>query len=197
MFKDICREADVPVQTFVNRSDMAGGSTLGNFSKYPGSVKYRGHPTAAACHAFPVRNIRHKDTAYTDQSGSGIFSLRPYILPYFCFYCCISLCSNLCSFPFKIPSYTVATIGFSLDNLICAVLSICIHAFHSRLLRPRSDRHGLSASSGTASSHAMTSTKSYCTSPAFILSRTSEAHCRPFTTARSAPLCRPTALSLL
>lgn len=32
MFRDICREADVPVQTFANRSDMAGGSTLGNIS---------------------------------------------------------------------------------------------------------------------------------------------------------------------
>lgn len=32
MFKDICRRAEVPVQTFVNRSDMAGGSTLGNIS---------------------------------------------------------------------------------------------------------------------------------------------------------------------
>ena len=32
MFRDICRSADVPVQTFTNRSDMAGGSTLGNIS---------------------------------------------------------------------------------------------------------------------------------------------------------------------
>ena len=32
MFRDICDTAGVPVQTFVNRSDMAGGSTLGNIS---------------------------------------------------------------------------------------------------------------------------------------------------------------------
>lgn len=32
MFRDICRTADIPVQIFVNRSDMAGGSTLGNIS---------------------------------------------------------------------------------------------------------------------------------------------------------------------
>lgn len=32
MFKEICRKAEVPFQTFVNRSDMAGGSTLGNIS---------------------------------------------------------------------------------------------------------------------------------------------------------------------
>lgn len=31
-FKDICSRAEVPFQTFVNRSDMAGGSTLGNIS---------------------------------------------------------------------------------------------------------------------------------------------------------------------
>ena len=29
---DICRRADVPVQFMVNRSDIAGGSTLGNIS---------------------------------------------------------------------------------------------------------------------------------------------------------------------
>ena len=32
IFKKLCREADVPYQTFVNRSDIAGGSTLGNIS---------------------------------------------------------------------------------------------------------------------------------------------------------------------
>lgn len=30
--RDICREHDIPLQTFVNRADMAGGSTLGNIS---------------------------------------------------------------------------------------------------------------------------------------------------------------------
>ena len=32
IFKDICDRAEVPYQPFVNRSDMAGGSTLGNIS---------------------------------------------------------------------------------------------------------------------------------------------------------------------
>ncbi len=32
MFQDICGTADIPIQIFVNRSDMAGGSTLGNIS---------------------------------------------------------------------------------------------------------------------------------------------------------------------
>ena len=32
LFKRICERADAPYQTFHNRSDMAGGSTLGNLS---------------------------------------------------------------------------------------------------------------------------------------------------------------------
>ena len=31
-FRDLCRRADVPVQTYTNRSDIPGGSTLGNIS---------------------------------------------------------------------------------------------------------------------------------------------------------------------
>lgn len=32
VFRQICRKADIPVQTFYNRADMAGGSTLGHIS---------------------------------------------------------------------------------------------------------------------------------------------------------------------
>lgn len=32
IFRELCRRAEVPVQTFVNRSDVLGGSTLGNIS---------------------------------------------------------------------------------------------------------------------------------------------------------------------
>ncbi len=32
VFREICRKADVPLQVFANRSDMRGGSTLGNIS---------------------------------------------------------------------------------------------------------------------------------------------------------------------
>lgn len=32
LFKSVCREAQVPYQTYCNRSDIAGGSTLGNIS---------------------------------------------------------------------------------------------------------------------------------------------------------------------
>ena len=32
LFRKICQKADVPVQTYCNRADLAGGSTLGNIS---------------------------------------------------------------------------------------------------------------------------------------------------------------------
>jgi aspartyl aminopeptidase len=38
VFEEICRRADVPVQHFANRSDRAGGSTLGNLSNTQVSV---------------------------------------------------------------------------------------------------------------------------------------------------------------
>ncbi len=39
MFRTICSEADVPVQTYTNRSDQAGGSTLGNISNAHLSIR--------------------------------------------------------------------------------------------------------------------------------------------------------------
>ncbi len=38
VMKDICRQADVPYQVYANRSDIAGGSTLGNLSTAQVSV---------------------------------------------------------------------------------------------------------------------------------------------------------------
>ena len=38
LFREICRGAEVPVQTFANRSDLRGGSTLGNISSAQVSV---------------------------------------------------------------------------------------------------------------------------------------------------------------
>ena len=32
LFREICKRADVPVQVYLNRSDVPGGSTLGNIS---------------------------------------------------------------------------------------------------------------------------------------------------------------------
>ena len=38
VFQAICDDADVPTQTFANKSDMAGGSTLGNLSNMQASM---------------------------------------------------------------------------------------------------------------------------------------------------------------
>ena len=37
--KKLCKETEVPVQTYANRSDIAGGSTLGNISNTQVPVK--------------------------------------------------------------------------------------------------------------------------------------------------------------
>ena len=39
MFRDVCKRAGVPLQTFANRSDMAGGSTLGNIANRHLSIR--------------------------------------------------------------------------------------------------------------------------------------------------------------
>ena len=39
VFKAICQKADVPIQTFTNRSDVIGGSTLGNISSTQVALK--------------------------------------------------------------------------------------------------------------------------------------------------------------
>ena len=53
IFKELCTKAGVPYQTFVNRSDIAGGSTLEYF-QYAGSYEYGGYRSASAGHAFTI-----------------------------------------------------------------------------------------------------------------------------------------------
>lgn len=62
--KDICNRAGVPYQTFCNRSDMAGGSTLGNISacQVPVSSVDIGIPQLAMHSAFETAG--NKDLAY-------------------------------------------------------------------------------------------------------------------------------------
>ncbi|WP_270396117.1 M18 family aminopeptidase [Mediterraneibacter massiliensis] len=73
MFKDICREADVPVQTFVNRSDMAGGSTLGNISNTQVALNTVdiGLPQLAMHSPYETSGI--KDTAYLIKAAAVFF----------------------------------------------------------------------------------------------------------------------------
>lgn len=64
MFKTLCREADVPFQTFANRSDMPGGSTLGNISNAHVSLNTVdiGLPQLAMHSPYETAGIR--DTCY-------------------------------------------------------------------------------------------------------------------------------------
>ena len=64
MFKELCSEADVPMQVFVNRSDMPGGSTLGNISSTQVAVRAVdvGLPQLAMHSAYETAGA--KDTEY-------------------------------------------------------------------------------------------------------------------------------------
>lgn len=64
VFTAVCRRADVPVQTFANRSDSAGGSTLGNLSARKVSVASVdiGLPQLAMHSSYETAGVR--DTGY-------------------------------------------------------------------------------------------------------------------------------------
>ncbi len=73
IFRDLCRKAGVPVQTFVNRSDIQGGSTLGNISGTKVAI-----PTAdiglpqLAMHS-PYETAGIKDTAYLIRAAAAFY----------------------------------------------------------------------------------------------------------------------------
>ena len=62
IFKELCREADVPYQSFVNLSDIAGGSTLGNISNTQAAINTVdiGLPQLAMHSAYETAGV--KDT---------------------------------------------------------------------------------------------------------------------------------------
>ena len=64
MFREVCNKAGVPVQTYVNRSNIAGGSTLGNLSNRHISIRTVdvGLPQLAMHSAYETAGI--KDTEY-------------------------------------------------------------------------------------------------------------------------------------
>lgn len=64
MFKDICQRAKVPYQTFYNRSDMAGGSTLGNIVSTRVSVSAVDIGLAQLAMHSPYETAGVKDTWY-------------------------------------------------------------------------------------------------------------------------------------
>ncbi len=72
VFTRLCRQAGVPLQTFANRSDVAGGSTLGNLSNTQVSVHCVdiGMPQLAMHSSYETAGVR--DTAY------GIAALKAF-----------------------------------------------------------------------------------------------------------------------
>lgn len=64
MFKDLCEQADVPYQSFTNRSDMPGGSTLGNIAntKVPMNTVDIGLPQLSMHSPYETAGIQ--DTLY-------------------------------------------------------------------------------------------------------------------------------------
>lgn len=73
MFRDLCKQADIPVQTFANRSDIAGGSTLGNISntKVALNTVDIGLPQLAMHSPYETAGV--KDTGYLIRAAKAFF----------------------------------------------------------------------------------------------------------------------------
>ena len=72
VFSRICEKAGVPVQHFANRSDMAGGSTLGNLSSQQVSLHTVDIGLAQLAMHSSYETAGIKDTAYMIQALSAI-----------------------------------------------------------------------------------------------------------------------------
>ena len=81
IFRKICARAEVPVQTYCNRADIAGGSTLGNISLHHVSVPTVdiGLPQLAmhSCYeTAAVADLGHLETAMTEFFSSALMTHR-------------------------------------------------------------------------------------------------------------------------
>ena len=74
IFMQLCKDAQVPVQTFANRSDMAGGSTLGNLSTQQVSLHTVdvGLPQLAMHSTYETAGV--KDSAYMVQVLTAFYN---------------------------------------------------------------------------------------------------------------------------
>lgn len=74
IFRAICKKAGVPCQTFANRSDMAGGSTLGNISNAHVALNTVdiGLPQLAMHSPYETAGV--KDTCYLIQAAKTFFN---------------------------------------------------------------------------------------------------------------------------
>ena len=73
VFRKICRKADVPVQTFANRSDLPGGRTLGNISATRLSVPTVDIGLAQLSMHSSFETAGSMDTLYLERAASELF----------------------------------------------------------------------------------------------------------------------------
>lgn len=73
LFAEICRRADVPVQHFANRSDVAGGGTLGSISNTRVSLKTVDIGLAQLAMHSAVETGGVKDTDYMVRAAKAFF----------------------------------------------------------------------------------------------------------------------------
>ena len=74
IMRAICRQADVPCQTFTNRSDLLGGSTLGNISQSQVSLNTVDIGLPQLAMHSPYETAGAKDTAYLAEAARVLFS---------------------------------------------------------------------------------------------------------------------------
>lgn len=74
LFKAICKRAEVPYQTFANRSDIPGGSTLGNISNSHVSLNTVDIGMPQLAMHSPYETCGVKDTAYLIRAMEVFFS---------------------------------------------------------------------------------------------------------------------------
>ena len=72
--REICRRAGVPFQTFANRSDMIGGSTLGNISQSQVSLNTVDIGLPQLAMHSPFETAGAEDTAYLVRAAKELFS---------------------------------------------------------------------------------------------------------------------------
>ena len=74
IFRTICEKADVPCQVFTNRSDMAGGSTLGNISNTQVSLRSVDIGLPQLSMHSPYETAGVKDTLYFRKAAKEFYS---------------------------------------------------------------------------------------------------------------------------
>lgn len=74
VFREICRHAEVPVQTYINRSDVPGGSTLGNISNHQVSLNTVDIGLAQLGMHSPYETAGVRDTEYMLQAVQEFYS---------------------------------------------------------------------------------------------------------------------------